>query len=70
VLNPEEALGLGLTDGAMARIGDGVGNALLPVHVSPRVPKGAVWIESDYEATAPLSPTINLAVVRAPARVA
>jgi NADH-quinone oxidoreductase subunit G len=67
VLNPEDALKLGLSDGAMAKIGDGNGNATLPVHISPRVPKGAVWIESDYEATAPLSRTINLAIVRAQA---
>jgi NADH-quinone oxidoreductase subunit G len=67
VLNADEALKLGLSDGAMAKIGDGVGNAMLPVHISSRVPKGAVWIESDYEATAPLSPTINLTVVRAQA---
>ena len=67
VVHPEEAIGRGLAEGAMARIGDGTGSAMLPVHVSPRVPKGAVWIESDYEATAPLSSTNSLAVVRAQA---
>ena len=67
VLNAEDARVLGLSDGMMAKIGDGVGTAMLPAHVSPRVPKGAIWIESDYEATAPLSRTINLAVVRAQA---
>src|SRR5207344_1532516 len=54
VLNAEDALALGLTDGAMAKVGDGVGTAMLPVHVSPRVPKGAIWVETNYEATAPL----------------
>jgi NADH-quinone oxidoreductase subunit G len=67
VLHPEEANARGLSDGAMAKIGDGAGNAALPVHVSSRVPKGAVWIESDYPATAPLSRTVSLAVVRAQA---
>ena len=65
VLHPEEALARGLADGAIAKIGDGVGSAALPVAVSPRVPRGAIWIESGYEATAPLSPTAGLAVVRA-----
>ena len=51
----------------MAKIGDGVGTAMLPVHLSPRVAKGAVWVESAYQATAPLSPTLNLAVARAQA---
>ena len=45
--------------------GDGVGNAALPVAISPRVAKGAAWIESGYEATAPLAPDAGLAVVRA-----
>ncbi len=67
VLHPEEALGRGLAEGAMAKIGDGTGSAVLPVHVSPRVPRGAIWIESGYEATAPLSPVAALAVVRAQA---
>ena len=65
VLHPEEAIARGLADGAIAKVGDGVGSAALPVHVSPRVPRGAIWIESGYEATAPLSPTAGLAVVRA-----
>jgi NADH-quinone oxidoreductase subunit G len=67
VLHPEEAVGLGLSEGAMAKVGDGTGSAMLPVHLSPRVPKGAIWVESDYSATAPLSPMINLAVARAQA---
>jgi NADH-quinone oxidoreductase subunit G len=65
VLHPEEALSRGLSGGGMAKVGDGVGSAVLPVAVSARVPKGAVWIESDYEATAPMSPTARLAVVGA-----
>jgi NADH-quinone oxidoreductase subunit G len=51
-LNPEDALALGLGSGANAR----VGNATLPVDVSRRVPKGAVWIEAGYAETATLPP--------------
>ena len=65
VLHPEEAIALGLSEGAMLKAGDGTGSATLPVSISPRVARGAIWIESSYEATAPLSPTANLSVVRA-----
>ena len=65
VLNPEDALARGLSDGAMAKLGDGHGNAVLPVQVSKRVARGAAWIESDYEATAPIAPAARLAVVGA-----
>ena len=44
---------------------DGVGSAVLPVAISARVAKGAVWIENGYEATAPMSPAARLAVVGA-----
>jgi NADH-quinone oxidoreductase subunit G len=64
-LHPEDAMAIGLSEGAMAKIGDGVGNAALPVVISSRVPRGAVWIESGYGATAPLSPTARLTVARA-----
>jgi len=64
-LHPEEALSRGLSDGGMAKVGDGIGSAVLPVAISARVPKGAVWIENGYEATAPMSPTARLAVVGA-----
>ena len=64
----EEGLGLGRSleaEEALAKVGDGVGSAALPVAVSARVPKGAVWIENGYEATAPMSPVARLAVVGA-----
>jgi NADH-quinone oxidoreductase subunit G len=51
-LNPEDALGLGLGHGANARVGD----VTLPVDISRRVPKGAVWIEQGYAQTATLPP--------------
>ncbi len=56
-LHPEDALSLGLGEGAVARIDDGRGRAALPVRLSPRVARGAAWIESGYEATAPLAPS-------------
>ncbi|HEX5757427.1 MAG TPA: NADH-quinone oxidoreductase subunit NuoG, partial [Arenimonas sp.] len=51
VLHPEQALALGLAEGAMAKVDDGVGKCALPVAVDARVAKGAAWIESGYEAT-------------------
>lgn len=54
-LHPEDAASLGLEAGAMARIDDGRGKAALPVEISPRVPRGAAWIEKGYAATAPIA---------------
>jgi len=65
VVHPEDALSRGLSEGAVAKVGDGVGSAALPVVVSARVAKGAAWVENGYEATAPMSPTARLAVVGA-----
>jgi NADH-quinone oxidoreductase subunit G len=65
VMNPEDAQARGLAEGAVAKIGDGTGTAALPVAISSSVPKGAVWIESGYAATAPLSPTAALEVTGA-----
>ena len=65
VLHPEEALSRGVSDGVIVKIGDGVGTLALPVKTSIRVPQGAIWIESGYEATAPLSATAGLTLVRA-----
>ncbi len=65
VMNSQDARELGLVEGAMCRVGDGAGTAVLPVAISPRVAQGAVWIESCHEATAPLSPTAALVVTGA-----
>ncbi|KFN51925.1 hypothetical protein N790_03850 [Arenimonas malthae CC-JY-1] len=65
VLHPEDALARGLSEGGMAKLGDGHGNAVLPVAISARVAKGAAWIENSYEATAPIAPSARLAVVGA-----
>jgi NADH-quinone oxidoreductase subunit G len=63
-LNPEDALAGGFSAGAMARVEDGRGQATLPVEVSPRVPRGAAWIETGHAATAPLAPAGSLNVAK------
>ena len=65
VVHPEEALARGLSENAMVVVGDGIGSAAMLLAVSPRVPRGAIWIESGYPATAPLSPLVSLEVARA-----
>ncbi|HET6604396.1 MAG TPA: NADH-quinone oxidoreductase subunit NuoG [Xanthomonadaceae bacterium] len=54
VMHPDDARDNGLADGSMARFGNGRGTATLPVVLDARVARGAVHIESCYEATAPL----------------
>ena len=64
-VHPEDALALGLSDGAIAKIDDGRGHASLPVRISASVAKGGAWIESGHEATAPLAPNgARLSVTR------
>jgi NADH-quinone oxidoreductase subunit G len=65
VLNPIDAERIGLHAGQMAKVGDGTGSAALPIIISDRVAKECVWIESNYAATAPLSQTASLAIVKA-----
>jgi NADH-quinone oxidoreductase subunit G len=65
VLHPEDAQKIGLSSGQIAKVGDGTGSAALPVALSEKVAPGCVWIESNYAATAPLSQTTTLAIVRA-----
>ena len=52
VLHPEDGLALGLGNGANAS----VGGMIVPVELSKRVPRGAVWIEAGYAETAMLPP--------------
>jgi len=54
VLNPADAQTAGVAEGQMAKVGNGLGTAALPVVVDARVAAGAAWIESGYGATAPL----------------
>jgi len=54
VLNPADAQAAGVAEGQMAKVGNGIGTAALPVVVDARVAAGAAWVESGYGATAPL----------------
>ncbi|MCH6483806.1 NADH-quinone oxidoreductase subunit NuoG [Pseudoxanthomonas sp. LH2527] len=54
VLNPADAQAAGVAEGQIAKVGNGLGTAALPVVVDARVAAGAAWIESGYGATAPL----------------
>jgi NADH-quinone oxidoreductase subunit G len=54
-LHPDDARAAGLAAGAMAKVSDANGTATLPVEISARIAKGAVWIESCHGATAPLA---------------
>ncbi|MGV8923268.1 MAG: NADH-quinone oxidoreductase subunit NuoG [Thermomonas sp.] len=55
VMHPADAANAGITDGAMAKFANGVGNAALQVVLDAGVAQGCVWIESGYGATAPLA---------------
>jgi len=65
VMHPEDAAKAGLAEGQMARVGDGTGTAVLPVALSSKIAPSCVWIETNHSATAPLSQTAALAIVRA-----
>ena len=65
VLNAADAASAGLSEGAMAKLGNSVGTGTLQVVVDDRVAPGCAWIESGYGATAPLAASAKLEVVRA-----
>jgi NADH-quinone oxidoreductase subunit G len=50
-LHPEDALGLGLAEGAKAKVSGGVGEIELPVVITRAVPKGGAWIEKTWPET-------------------
>ena len=58
-VHPDDAAAAGLADGAIARLG----SATLPLVHDIRVARGCAWIESGYDATAPLAvaTTVDLA---------
>jgi NADH-quinone oxidoreductase subunit G len=65
-LNPEDALALGLAQGAQARVSGGEAEATLPVIITRAVPRGAAWVESTWSETRALPPTgAPLTVTRA-----
>ncbi|MEY3068445.1 MAG: NADH-quinone oxidoreductase subunit NuoG, partial [Pseudomonadota bacterium] len=65
VMHPAAAAKAGLQEGQIAKVGDGTGSATLPVVLSRMIPESCVWIETNHPATAPLSQTGSLAIVRA-----
>lgn len=65
VMHPNAAAKVGLQEGQIAKVGDGTGSAALPVVLSRMIPESCVWIETNHPATAPLSQTASLAIVRA-----
>jgi NADH-quinone oxidoreductase subunit G len=55
VLHPQDARAAGLEAGAIAKVGNDVGTATLPIAISDQVAAGCAWIESGYGATAALT---------------
>jgi NADH-quinone oxidoreductase subunit G len=55
LLHPADAAAIGLATGAMVKVGNGVGHAVLPVELDDRVAIGCAWIETGHGATAPLA---------------
>ncbi|MFT4178557.1 MAG: NADH-quinone oxidoreductase subunit NuoG, partial [Thermomonas sp.] len=64
-LNPADASASGISDGAMAKLSTGSGNATLQVVVDARVAPGCVWVETGFGATAPLAASTRVEVARA-----
>jgi NADH-quinone oxidoreductase subunit G len=65
-LHPEDALALGLADGAQAHVSAADVQTAMPVVVTRAVPRGAAWIESTWAETRALPPTgAALTVARA-----
>jgi len=50
-LHPEDAIALGLGNGAKAKVSGGVGEVTLPVVVTRAVPRGGAWIEKTWSET-------------------
>jgi len=50
-LHPQDALAIGLTDGARAKVSGGSGEVELPVIVSRVVPRGGAWLEKTWPET-------------------
>jgi NADH-quinone oxidoreductase subunit G len=50
-LHPEDALALGLAEGAKAKVSGGSGDVELPVVITRAVPRGGAWIEKTWPET-------------------
>jgi NADH-quinone oxidoreductase subunit G len=55
-LHPQDAIALGLGDGAQARVSCGDAAAVLPVAVTRAVPRGCAWVEATWSETRALPP--------------
>ena len=67
-LHPQDALALGLAQGAQARVSGEGGETVLPVVVTRMVPRGSAWVESTWTETSALPPMgAALTVTRASA---
>jgi NADH-quinone oxidoreductase subunit G len=67
-LHPEDALALGLSADAQAKVSAGDAEVTLPVIVSRAVPRGSAWIESTWSQTKALPPSGSIVTIaRAPA---
>ncbi|HSE13172.1 MAG TPA: molybdopterin dinucleotide binding domain-containing protein, partial [Rudaea sp.] len=65
-LNPEDAMALGLANGANASVNGGDAECVLPVVVTRAVPRGVAWVESTWPEARALPPTgAALTVARA-----
>ena len=62
-LNPEDALALGLSHGAKAKVSGADGEVELPVTVTRMVPRGGAWLEKTWPATRPLPPNGGMLTV-------
>jgi len=65
LLNPADAAGASLVEGAMAKLTTTSGTATLPVVIDDRVAAGCLWVESGHGATAPLAAAVAAEVTRA-----
>jgi NADH-quinone oxidoreductase subunit G len=62
-LNPEDALALGLANGAKAKVSGAGGDVELPVIVTRMVPRGGAWLEKTWPETRPLPPNGGMLTV-------
>jgi NADH-quinone oxidoreductase subunit G len=62
-LHPEDALALGLSADASAKVSAGDVETTLPVIVTRAVPRGSAWIESTWSETKALPPSGSLVTV-------
>jgi len=65
LLNPADAAGASLVEGAMAKLATTSGTGTLPVVIDDRVAAGCLWVESGHGATAQLAAAVTAEVARA-----